>query len=340
PQEPQTRSVQPSTDIGAAPEEGEGENRLLLRFAMPRDPVMVANWVSYNVIDTERQDWRRGWTAPARFVEREGHARVPYDHKGGPYPLGQWVAEQRRAYTAGQMTGKRIERLEQFGIVWDPAGTAFQENLAAARACYNQHWTLCAPRTATALDRPVGQWLSNLRRPGALDTHPQRKAALEAIDKHWNPDWPADWQRHYAAAREMLREETDQTQLLPGVTVHGMDIGTWLARQRQPTVWHALASANCSPHSASNRSPHPRKDPPRPAKGPWRLRAGRCGPRPVQGPYRIPEGPQGPRRTAEGRHRGQARRMAVQHQTRRPTLTPEQLAQLARLGLEWAAQEG
>ncbi|MFF7146162.1 helicase associated domain-containing protein [Streptomyces nodosus] len=37
---------------------------------------------------------------------------------------------------------------------------------------YEEHWTLCAPRSASALDKPVGQWLSNLRRPGALDDHP------------------------------------------------------------------------------------------------------------------------------------------------------------------------
>ena len=74
---------------------------------LPRDPVMVADWVSFNVIDTERQDWARGWAQLKTFAEREQHARVPYGHKEGAYPLGQWVAEQRRAYGAGQMTGQR-----------------------------------------------------------------------------------------------------------------------------------------------------------------------------------------------------------------------------------------
>ncbi len=56
PQEPQKDVAQPSVNIGVAPEEGEEESRLLLRFAAPRDPVMVADWVSFNVIDTERQE--------------------------------------------------------------------------------------------------------------------------------------------------------------------------------------------------------------------------------------------------------------------------------------------
>lgn len=163
PQEPQKGVAQPSTHIGAAPEEGGEESRLLLRFAAPRDPVMVAEWVSFNVIDTERQDWARGYTALRRYVERVGHARVPYDHKEGAQPLGQWVAEQRRAYGAGQMPGRRAQRLETLGMVWSLADERFQENLAAARVYHEERWTLCAPRTATALDRPLGQWLSNLR---------------------------------------------------------------------------------------------------------------------------------------------------------------------------------
>jgi hypothetical protein len=80
------------------------------------------------------------------------------------------------------------------------------------------------------LDKPVGQWLSNLRRPGALDRHPEWKTALKAVDEDWNPKWPADWQRHYAALRELVADEEGQSEVLPGFTVHGMDIGKWLAQ--------------------------------------------------------------------------------------------------------------
>ncbi|MEU3282441.1 DEAD/DEAH box helicase [Streptomyces antibioticus] len=240
PQEPQKDVAQPSVNIGFAPEEGEEESRLLLRFAAPRDPVMVADWVSFNIIDTERQDWARGWAKLKEYVKRVGNARVPYGHREGATPLGQWVAEQRRAYAAGQMTGQRARRLEQLGMVWSPADERFQENLEASKAYYEQHWTLCAPRSAAALDKPIGQWLSNLRRPGALAEHPDWEAALKEIDPDWNPDWPADWQRHYAALRELVAEEEGQAKVLPGVTVHGMDVGKWLARQRKPEVWAAL----------------------------------------------------------------------------------------------------
>jgi hypothetical protein len=136
---------------------------MLLRFSTPRDPVMVAQWVTYQVIDTERQDWERGIAAAKEYREREGHLRVPFDHKKGGYPLGYWISEQRKAYTAGLMTGHRVKRLEEAGMVWDPLDAQFEENLAACRAYYAQHGTLAAPRTATALGKAVGQWLSNQR---------------------------------------------------------------------------------------------------------------------------------------------------------------------------------
>lgn len=36
-----------------------------------------------------------------------------------------------------------------------------------------------------------------------------------------------------------MRDE-DQAEVLPGFTVHGMDVGKWLAKQRKPEVWQAL----------------------------------------------------------------------------------------------------
>lgn len=89
------------------------------------------------------------------------------------------------------------------------------------------------------LDRPVGQWLSNLRRPGALADHPEWETALREIDENWNPDWPAEWQRNYAAVPEITAEESALVYVEPGVTVHCMDIGRTV-KQRQHSVWQGL----------------------------------------------------------------------------------------------------
>jgi superfamily II DNA or RNA helicase len=342
PQEPQKDIAQPSVNIGVAPEEGEDESRLLLRFAAPRDPVMVADWVSFNVIDTERQDWARGWAKLKTYVERVGNARVPYGHREGATPLGQWVAEQRRAYAAGQMTGQRARRLEQLGMVWSLADERFQENLEAAKAYYDQHWTLCAPRTATMLDKPVGQWLSNLRRPGALEGHPEWKTALETVDKDWNPDWPADWQRHYAALRELVADEDGQAgtvEVLPGVTVHGMDIGKWLARQRTPKVWHTLTDGQRERLEQLGITP-PDPEPEAPATArQTALSAFEKGIAALAQYKARTSSVTVPRAHVERLEDGTEVKLGVwimNQKGRRAKLTADKLQQLADLGLEWA----
>lgn len=242
PQEPQKRIVAPSLTIGEAAPDSEEEARLLLRFAAPRDPVLIAKWIQYQVFNTERHDWSRGVEAAWRYREREGDLEVPYGHTEGPYPLGRWLSDQRRAFRAGTMRGEHAAELEKLGIVWDTADAAFEQNLAAARAYYALHGTLAAPRHASALDIAVGQWLTNVRRPGGLGKHPvraqRRVEALAAIDEDWNPGddehgWTVDWQRHYAYLAQLLAEGARLTAIRPGITRHGEDVGRWLAAQRR-----------------------------------------------------------------------------------------------------------
>ncbi|MFI2214811.1 Helicase associated domain protein [Streptomyces sp. NPDC020141] len=338
PQEPRKDIAQQSEFIGTPPGEGEEESRLLLRFAAPRDPVMVADWVSFNVIDTDRQDWARGWAKLKAYVERVGNARVPYGHREGATPLGQWVAEQRRAYAAGEMSGQRAQRLERLGMVWSVADERFQENLQAAKAYYEQHWTLCAPRTATMLDRPIGQWLANLRRPGALAGKPEWEAALREVDEDWNPSWPAEWQRHYAVVREMLAEETILAYVEPGVTVHGMDIGKWLARQRQPEVWAALTDGQRERLQAIGVLPHAPvpEAPTKPSTAP--MNAFERGVAALA-QYKARTGTLTvPRAHVEVLPDGTEVKLGVwimNQKGRRAKLIPDRLAALANLGLDW-----
>ncbi|WP_331751153.1 helicase associated domain-containing protein (plasmid) [Streptomyces globisporus] len=139
-----------------------------------------------------------------------------------------------------------MDLLNEVGMVWSVGDAGFWKNLGAARSYYAVHSTLACPRNTVWDGVPLGQWISNLRRPGGLGTDPvraeERRKALEAIDPEWNPSgWPVDWQRHYAATRELLGEEQGRpTGLLPGVTVNGVDVGTWTTRQTDPAVWDTL----------------------------------------------------------------------------------------------------
>lgn len=253
PQE-ESRPVEPSEGLGDAPEDGEDEQRLLLRFAVKRDPATIRRFVNMQVLNPLKESWARGYAAAARYHQRHGELRVPLNYRDPETnaPLGRWISEQRTEYAAGRLdddaTGrKRVKWLEELGMVWSAPDLTWEENLGAAQAYYAEHGTLCAPQTAAIEGKAIGQFLTNCRRPGGLGKDPQRAARraqqLAAIDPDWNPrepgkGWSADWQRMFTKLHTIIDDGSDVQHVQPGVTVGGEDIGRWLARQRQ--AWGEL----------------------------------------------------------------------------------------------------
>jgi hypothetical protein len=202
-------------------------------------------------------------------------------------------------------------------------------------------------RAAVRIDAgPAGRAVtSNLHRPGALEGHSEWEAALREIDADWNPSWPADWQRHHAALRELLTDEHSQadnggqTEVLHGFTVHGMDIGKWLAKQRTSAIWQALADGQRQRLQAVGVTPVA-PEPEMPAT-PSTAPAGAFE-RGVTAlaQYKTREGSLAvPRSHVETLPDGTEVKLGVflsNTKTRRAKLTTDKLAALANLGLGWA----
>ncbi|MFI1585735.1 Helicase associated domain protein [Embleya sp. NPDC020630] len=237
--------------------EGDGvgedvEERFLVRFMTEHDPALLADFVKLRVIDPERRDWRRGYLAARRWHTTHGHLRVPLDavdyepESGTSHPVGAWIAEQRRARTGGAMRPRRIELLDELGMVWSADDDAFENGLAMCRAYHARYGHLAAPKTAVVDAYPVGQFLANCRRPLTTRKHPDRWRArwerLAAIDPGWNPTgWPLTWQRMLSLVRLHLEQGGTLDELAPGHTMDGSDVGAWLDKQRRE--WTQLSRA-------------------------------------------------------------------------------------------------
>ncbi|MEU6632112.1 Helicase associated domain protein [Streptomyces parvus] len=317
----------------------------LLRFSLPRDPQAVALFLRTRVLRPDSEIWLTGYNTLRTWAREHGHARVPSDTTvksgdDGTYGLGTWVSEQRRAFKTGVLKAWRVDLLNEVGMVWSVGDAAFWKNLGAARSYYAAHSTLACPRNAVWDGVPLGQWVSNLRRPGGLGTDPvraeERRKALEAIDPEWNPTgWPVHWQRHYAATRELLGEEQGRPAgLLPGVTVNGVDVGTWATRQTDPAVWDTLSAEQRERLEALGLTRRTETTPAgKSGKGSafergitaltqYAAREGRVAvPR-----AHIEETPHGPVRLGT---------WISNTRTRRNKLTDQQRAQLAALGIDW-----
>ncbi|MGP3979448.1 Helicase associated domain protein [Streptomyces sp. 8N114] len=226
-----------------------GAELALLHFSRrPREADQIARLVRTRVLRPESTAWLTGLEAVRTYAAAHGHANIPYtatvdlgDHKVA-YPAGQWAAGQRRAWRHGELADWRIELLAETGFVFDPRDQAFTEFLDVCALYFAEHHTLAAPRDAALAGVAVGERLHQARKPGGLGKKPERaksrRERLEAIDPDWNPDWSLSWQRHYAKARWLISQGAALTELQPGVSLGGDDIGSWLAEQ--PAAWHTL----------------------------------------------------------------------------------------------------
>ncbi|CAM5544057.1 DEAD/DEAH box helicase [Streptomyces badius] len=320
----------------------------LLRFSLPRDPEAVALFLRTRVLRPDSEIWLTGYNTLRGWVQEHGHARVPSDTTvklgyDGTYALGTWVSEQRRAFKAGTLKAWRVDLLNEVGMVWSVGDAGFWKNLGAARSYYAAHSTLACPRNAVWDGVALGQWVSNLRRPGGLGTDPvraeERRKALEAIDPEWNPTgWPVDWQRHYAATRVLLAEEQGGIELLPGVTVNGCDVGTWTTRQTDPAVWDTLLPEQRERLEALGLTRRTETTPAAPAGRGGKGSAFERGITALT-QYAAREGRVAvPRAHVEDTPHGPVRlgTWISNTRTRRNKLTDQQREQLAALGIDWA----
>lgn len=232
----------------------------ILQFATPRDPGMLARFISLRVLQAAQLSWRRGLESAIAYRAARGDLRVPYtyrdpvdqDDPDEGFPLGIWIAEQRRAHRAGRLATDRITALSTVDMVWSEFDAGFEDGLNAAREWFAAHGHLLPANDAVSPDGyPIGRWLHNQRSatrlaasvpdgadlpPGALTE--QRREALEAIDPSWCPAWAIDWQRRFTLARVHVADGGTVTGQL---VIQGEDIGRWATVQQNAATFERLS---------------------------------------------------------------------------------------------------
>ncbi|MEV6048481.1 Helicase associated domain protein [Streptomyces xanthochromogenes] len=262
--------VRRSPTAGAGPENGDmpeerGEahrevdrvTSIVVNFASPRDAADIAALTRCRVIRPQSLVWLEGYQALIRWRKKNeitGLYAVPYgvETEVGTtkaFPLGRWVHQQRKALRAGELDPHRKELLDDAGMVWEPGDEAWENKLAALRS-YHRATGHLAPRQDAVWAEgeamvPIGQHMANLRRKGGLGKDLQRTETratqLAEIDPDWNCPWPLDWQRHHRVLADLVDADGVLPDIQPGVLFEGDDIGRWLTRQREASVWAQLS---------------------------------------------------------------------------------------------------
>ncbi|GAA2513561.1 hypothetical protein GCM10010406_56280 [Streptomyces thermolineatus] len=312
--------------------------------------------------------WLEGYQALIRWRrenEITGLYAVPYDTETEvgatkAFPLGRWVHQQRKSLRAGELDPHRTELLDapEVGMVWEPGEEAWENKLALLRS-YRRAMGHLAPRQDAMWGEgeamvPVGQHMANLRRKGGLGKDPKRAAAraqqLTAIDPDWNCPWPLDWQRHYRVLADLVDADGHLPHIAPGVLFEGDDLGKWLQRQKNPSTWKLLSPEQqerlAKPGVQPAEVPAPAPAAARETKGPSKAQqAFQRGLAALaqwverEGAHRPVPRAHGEEITVEGETEPVTVKLGVwisNTKSRRDRLDADQLAALAKLGMDWA----
>ncbi|MFE3738322.1 Helicase associated domain protein [Streptomyces sp. NPDC059134] len=349
--------------------------RKLLKFSTPRDPAQLAAFINLRVIDPEHEHWRRGIEAAVLYAREHGDLKVPFTYRvpggedqaveaeGWPaslagFPLGQWIADNRRFYARGDMDEDRVEQLEKLGMIWSHYDVAWEEGLSAARGWAAGAGHLLAPLDATHRGYRVGIWLKNARAAARKATENEQRRAeglplqssagtlsderreqLEDIDPSWCPAWPVEWQRAFHLVRLRL-EAGRPVPTEPGDVVHqGEDLGRWV--RAQLFGWDNLTAVQqwmCEQVLGIEPAAEDEKPPPRRTQADkWALNyqaAQQFFKR--EGHLRVPR--KHIERTVGEDQEEQELRLGAwisNQRSRAATLTPERVEQLSQVGMRW-----
>jgi superfamily II DNA or RNA helicase len=160
--------------------------------------------------DAKEAAWEEGFIHLQRFIEREGHARVPSSYKDDDgFKLGGWVRHQREFRRRGELSAERVRRLQSLhGWAWDPRDAAWEEGFVHLRSFVMREGHARIGQKWHEDGFALGSWVLAQRqryRRGTLE--PERRARLEALAEWtWYPH-EAAWEEGFAHLERFVKRE-------------------------------------------------------------------------------------------------------------------------------------
>jgi len=181
--------------------------------------------------DRQADKWEEGFQRLLLYVERHGHARVPYSYTADDYKLGQWVSNQRMRRAT--LEADRQHRLEDLtGWNWDPRADRWEQGFTRLLEYVERNGHARVPQSHTIDGYALGAWANTQRYDFAKGTlEAERQLRLEDLPG-WTWEPRADqWEQGFTRLLEYV-ERNGHARVPRSHTVDGYRLGAWVIKQR------------------------------------------------------------------------------------------------------------
>jgi superfamily II DNA or RNA helicase len=202
------------------------------RLSLERETALKAIQIVWN---TKDDGWASALDHAKKFHAKHGHLDVRQDERAEDgYRIGQWIGWQRMAYHQGKLSADRTAALDELGMIWSKALTAWQRNYSEAQAYYEEHDDLLVPHShTTSSGCSLGTWIGKQRKDyeaGRLST--EQIVLLDEIGMVWRPLDDA-WQQAYQHACAYRERHGHLDVPTAHVASDEFRLGTWIVNQRK-----------------------------------------------------------------------------------------------------------
>lgn len=184
--------------------------------------------------DAREADWEDGLVPLAKFVSREGHARVPVEHVEDDFALGHWVLHRRQQLRRGTLGEEQVSFLNGLpGWAWNTKELDWQLAFERLKSYTEQNGSALMRKDHVEDGFSLGGWLHAQRQLYSVgkisDDHKRR---LEEL-----PGWV--WNSRLAAWEEafsLLSRFTEREGHARVPVAHrdgDFALGEWVHQQRQ-----------------------------------------------------------------------------------------------------------
>ena len=172
------------------------------------------------------RNWEQKYNIAKSYYEEYGNLQLKPNQLYKDFDLGYWLIQQKKNYSANQLSKKNIELLENIGIVWNSYIHVWERNYNEAKRFYIEHNHLIVP----SINKELWEFLHHMRYLKSKNKLSGEKIALlNAINMPWNViDYK--WNKIYLLCLEYFNCHNN-INLPTDYIVDGVNLTNWVNKQ-------------------------------------------------------------------------------------------------------------